>query len=202
MPGASFVELTKPPEQQKRKLERSLASVTRALKKEPSNPRWHFYHGWNLEGLERWEKAIQSYSARSKLGGWDEEAAWACFRAAHCCTMIGDYAEGVRFSARGLAILPTMAELAWMASYCNYKDRNWRHAIAWARLSVAGGEYQGSRDLASRTGFRFLPGLYEKPFEVMRYTFEETGEAAKARLAQHSYDEAKAMRMKTHAQAD
>lgn len=202
MPGVSFFELQKGPEQQRRKLERSLASVTRAKKKDPSNPRWHFYQGWNLEGLERWDKAIECYSARSRLGGWDEEAAWACFRAAHCCTMIDDYAAGVQFSARGLGILPTMAELAWMASYCNYKARNWRHAIAWARLSVAGGEYEGSRDLASRSGFRFLPGLYEKPFEVMRYSFEALGMATEARVAEQAHGLAKAMRMKTHAQAD
>jgi tetratricopeptide (TPR) repeat protein len=82
--------------------------------------------------LKQYAAAIDAYRACAALGGWAEEGAWACFRAAECCCALERWSEAIETCARGLAIRPATAELAWLAGWAAYKAKRYEDAIAWS----------------------------------------------------------------------
>jgi hypothetical protein len=73
-----------------------------------------------------------------------------------------------------------MGEAAWLASFAAYKAGRMDQAVAWARISVAMGCYRGFGNDLPRRGFREPRGLYEGPFDVLRFALRQTGDEAGA----------------------
>jgi tetratricopeptide (TPR) repeat protein len=186
--GVWFRELPKDAAATRRKFERDVAILTDYVREHPQNPRWHYYLGASLHDLRRYEEAIASFRACAGLGGWAEEGAWACYRAAECCCELKRWREAIELCAQGLAIHPATAELAWLAGWASFHARRYEDAIAWSNMAVVNGYYDGAGAGFERIGFRNLPALYEGPYEVLRWTFERLGqrEAAKAAGQEHA----------------
>lgn len=192
--GARFRELGKSPEALRQKFERDLAILTRHVAAHPTDPRWHYYLGETLRNLERYEAAVDAYDACAKLRGWNEESAWACYRAAECLSALGRYQEGIDRCAAGLARHAGIAELAWLAAFLVYRMDDFGQAVYWARLALVNGLYQGSGKDVPRIGFRNLGALYEGPFDILRFALRKLGDDAGADAAERSYTDALAVR--------
>jgi tetratricopeptide (TPR) repeat protein len=121
--------------------------------------------------MKKYREAIDAYEACAMLRGWCEEAAWACYRTAQCYVELKQYQNAVDACARGLVRHPGIAEIPWLASYCEYQLRRYDFAVHWAEISIALGWYQGIASTIPRVGFRHLPGLYEAPYDVLRFAF-------------------------------
>ena len=98
-----FRELPKSATALRRKFERDAAVLEAYTRKHPFNPRWHFYLGESYKYLGRDADAIAAYNACAALRGWDEESAWACYRAAECHVALGAFQEAIDRCAAGLA---------------------------------------------------------------------------------------------------
>ena len=192
--GVRFRELQKDPETLRRKFERDVAILKRYTKQHPRDPRWHYYLGASQQDLGHWAAAIEAYQACAALGGWAEEGAWACYRAAECCCKLERWAEAITFCAGGLAIRPATAELAWLAGYAAYKVGRYEDAIAWSRMAIANGAFAGHAASYPRIGFRYPHGLYEGPYDIMRWSYKGLGRAEDAAEAERQYDAAKQAR--------
>jgi glycosyltransferase involved in cell wall biosynthesis len=57
---------------------------------------------------------------------------------------LGQYAAAIEFCARGLAIRPATAELAWLAGFAAYKAKRYEDAIAWSNMAVVNGMHDGA----------------------------------------------------------
>jgi Glycosyltransferases involved in cell wall biogenesis len=194
LPGVRFSELSKDPESLRRKFERDVAILKRYTKQHARDPRWHYYLGASQQDLGNFAAAIDAYQACAALGGWAEEGAWACYRAAECCCKLGHWAEAISFCAGGLAIRPATAELAWLAGYAAQKVKRFEDAIAWSRMAIANGLYAGQGESYARIGFRYPPALYEGPYDVMRWAYKGLGDEAAAADAERHYEAAKRAR--------
>ncbi len=161
--GVRFRELPKDEAALKRKFERDVAALRRHLKTHSREPRWHYYLGASHQDLGQWAAAIEAYKACAALGGWAEEGAWACYRAADCCCRQERWKEAIEFCARGLAIRPATAELAWLAGFAALKAGRHEDAIAWSNMAIVNGLYQGAGGTFSRVSFRNPAALYEGP---------------------------------------
>ena len=149
-----FSELGKDAAAMRRKFERDVAVLAKHVQANPTVPRWHYYLGASLHDLLRYEEAIEAYRACAALRGWEEEGAWACYRAADCYCSLKRWREAIDMCAQGLAIRPATAELAWLAGYAAFNARRYEDAIAWSNMAVVNGFYDGAGAGFARISFR------------------------------------------------
>ncbi len=184
---ARFIELDKSPEAFKAKFERDVAILQAHTAENPKDARWFYYLGDALQNLKRWEEAIASYEKCAALRGWNEESAWACYRAAECWIVLKRFSEAVDACAAGLARHAGIAELAWLAAFASYQGGRIEQAIYWARLAIPMGLFRGRGADAKRIGFRNLNALYEGPYDVLRFALKAVGDHGGALEAEQNY---------------
>jgi tetratricopeptide (TPR) repeat protein len=192
--GVRFRELPKDEATLRRKFERDVAILRKHTRKHAREPRWHYYLGASHHDLGQYAAAIDAYRACAALGGWAEEGAWACYRAADCCCFLQRWTEAIEFCARGLAIRPATAELAWLAGYAAYKAKRYEDAIAWSNMAIVNGLHDGAGAAFPRKGFRNPTALHEGPYDVLRWTFKALGNEAAADEAAREFEAAKRSR--------
>ena len=100
-PGVRFRELPKDAEALRRKLERDVGMLRRHTKQHAKEPRWHYYLGATHHDLGEYAAAIDAFKPCASLGGWTEEGAWACYRAAECCCTLERWKEAIDLCVRG-----------------------------------------------------------------------------------------------------
>jgi tetratricopeptide (TPR) repeat protein len=188
--GACFRELPKSAEVSRGKFERDAAILGQYTREHPTDPRWHYYLGESFKNLGRHAEAIGAYEACAALRGWDEESAWACYRAAECHAALGAYQKAIDSCAAGLARHAGLAELPWLAAFCAYRLGKHSQAVYWSRMSIAMGRFRGGGAGVPRIGFRNPSALYEGPYDVLRFALRSLGDAAAAEEAERLYREA------------
>ncbi len=189
-----FTELGKSREQYRQKAERDVAILTRHTAEHPDDPRWFYYLGDSLAGLGRHEEAIAAFRTCASLNGWDEEGAWAMYRAAECLLKLDRPDEAVEACAIGMARHAGLAELPWLAAYASWHAGKPAQAAYWARTSVLLGHFMGNGVAVPRIGFRHPPALWEGPFDVLRFALRAVGDDAGADEAERMFERAKAAR--------
>lgn len=192
--GVRFRELAKDEATLRRKFERDVAILRKYTRQHARDPRWHYYLGASHQDLGQYAAAVDAFRACAALGGWAEEGAWACYRAADCCCALQRWTEAIEFCARGLAIRPATAELAWLAGFAAYKARRYEDAIAWSNMAVVNGLYDGAGAAFPRKGFRNPKALFEGPYDVLRWTFKALGNPEAAAEAERECEAARLAR--------
>jgi tetratricopeptide (TPR) repeat protein len=192
LPGAYFWELGKSQQQYKEKLERDLHALLEEVASHSENPRWHYYLGQTHEGLGNYRAAISSFDRCARLGGWPDEAAWACFAASRCWVALGEHKKAEECCARGMAIKPSMAELPWMAGWCCNQRGAHSDAITWSQLAICLQEIQ-SYD--SGGVFRYQPAWHEGPYDVLRWSYRHLRNEEEAKMAEATYEKMKRCRL-------
>ncbi len=194
LPRARFRELPKTPAQVRAKFERDVRVLEGWTRDHPDEPRWFYYLGDALHGLGREEEAIEAFRRCAEKRGWNEEAAWACYRAAECYCALERWDHAVDACALGLARHAGLGELAWLAGFACWRKGDADQAIWWSRIAASMSVHSGWGARVPRIGFRHVPGLYEGPWDILRYALRAKGEEAAAREAERVYAEAKAAR--------
>ena len=120
MDAIAFSEVPKTAAASAAKFNRDLEILKRLVQEEPTNTRWFFYLGETLKNLGDFKQAIIAYRDCANLNGWDEEAAWACYREAECWVALEEWQEVINACAKGLTKHAGIAELAWLAAYASY----------------------------------------------------------------------------------
>jgi len=192
--GMTFSELAKSPEAYARKFRHDVEVLHRHIEAHPKDPRWHFYLGESHRNLRENEQAVAAYDACAALRGWDEESAWACFRAAECLCALERYEAALDRLCAGHARHAGMAELTWLAGFVCYKLGRDVQAIYWAQLAIVHGLFRGDGASIPRIGFRDPAGLWEGPYDVLRWAEKRRGNASAAAIAERLWAEAKAAR--------
>lgn len=192
--GVEFRELAKDQELYRNKVERDVAILLRHTVEHPDDPRWFYYLGDSYAGLGRNEEAIAAFTACANLRGWDEESAWAMYRAAECFLRLGKSIEAIEACAVGMSRHAGLAELPWLASFAAWQAGRPAQAVHWARVSILLGLYMGSGASVPRVGFRHPPALWEGPFDVLRHALRSVGDDDGADEAERVFQQALAAR--------
>jgi tetratricopeptide (TPR) repeat protein len=194
--GITFNDAPKTAEQLAHKFARDRDILAAEVVADPHNSRSWFYLGESQKNLGRFAVAANAYEQCAKLRGWNEESAWACYRAAECYIELGHLPSAIDTCAQGLALHAGVPELAWLAGWCNQKLGRHEQAIHWSLMAAAGGEYEsGPRTPGSRIGFRHPPALWEGPFDVMRHSYKALGLARGQNIAEIKFQAARQMRL-------
>ncbi|HEU5433710.1 MAG TPA: glycosyltransferase [Thermomicrobiales bacterium] len=194
LPRGRFTEIVKSEADYRHKFERDLAILERQVAERPDDPRWRYYLGDALQNLERYEDAIAAYRACWRLRGWDEEGAWAMYRAAQCWLALDRPDDAIEACAAGMARHAGLAELPWMAGYAAYQAGRDAQAIYWAQLAASLGVVEGCAAGVPRIGFRRPFAQYEGPFDILRFAYRRQGDDAAADDAERRYEDARRRR--------
>ena len=195
LPKLQFSELPKTAEQVMLKFGGVVRQLRPYCEEHPEDPRWHYYLGDSLHGLRLYEEAIEAYGKCAALRGWDEESAWACYRAAECCCSMSYWDKAVQWCADGLTRHAGLGELTWLASYASFHGGKPAQALYWAYMSEAMGRVKGHGAEVPRTGFRHNFGLYEGPYDMIRYALQVQGDIDRAQVAAAACSEAMSIRL-------
>jgi tetratricopeptide (TPR) repeat protein len=89
-----------------------LLAIYEAMK-DPT-PRDVFYHAQTLHATGRIEEAIQKFSERAKLGGWDEEVYYSAYQAGLLKLTLGNIEGAINTLLKAASLRPTRFEaLVW-----------------------------------------------------------------------------------------
>jgi tetratricopeptide (TPR) repeat protein len=186
--------MAKSEEGYRRKAERDVGILTRYTAEHPDDPRWFYYLGDSLSGLGRHDEAIAAFRICASSDGWDEEGAWALYRAAECFLKLDRPVEAVEACAAGMARHAGLAELPWLAAYASWHAGIPAQAVYWAQQAIALGHFAGAGGSVPRSGFRHPPALWEGPYDVLRFALRRVGDDTGADEAERLFHEAKAAR--------
>jgi tetratricopeptide (TPR) repeat protein len=192
--GVRFDEQGKTAEQYQHKAERDVAILTRHTAENPEDPRWFYYLGDSLAGLGRYDEAVAAFRDCASLGGWDEEGAWAMYRAAECLITLDRPDDAVAACTAGMARHGGLAELQWLAGFAAWRAGRPDQASYWARQAIAMGHFHGVGGTVPRHGFRYPPALWELPYDLLRFALRALGDDQGAAEAEQLYELARAAR--------
>jgi tetratricopeptide (TPR) repeat protein len=192
--GCYFTELNKTADQFRYKLERDLAILLEETRDKPTNARWWYYLGQTYDGLKQFAEASTAFERCARLDGWDEEAAWSCFKGAQCHNHLQRFKQGLELCTYGLSRRPDFPELAWLAGYCCYRLGHFRKAITWENMAIHMGHFDGEGIGKERVSFRYLPGWYEGPYDVLRWSYKQLGNEVARQQAEEKYQLATKLR--------
>lgn len=171
----SFKERPRTPEQSSAKFLRDRDLLERARIDDPDNPRWMYYLGATYEALGFDDSALACYIQAMDNSRWDEEIGWSAFKAACICAKREQYDDAIELCMKAAGRHAGMAELFWMASWCNYRLGRNVQACRLANMAIAANSFT-----SKRIGFRFVPALYEAPYNVLRYASSDEKERKEA----------------------
>jgi len=176
-PTARFSEIPKTVEGYRRKFERDVVILSQHTAENPNDPRWWFYLGESYKNLGQHEEGIAAYMKCYALDGWDEESAWACYKAAESLVVLGKYQRAIDTCMLGVARHPAVAELLWLAAFASYRMGRYQKAVWFGELSIkVGWTPDGVGKAANRIGFKHLPACFEGPFDVIHWSYKQMGE--------------------------
>ncbi len=191
-----FHELPKSQELSKLKYERDLDILLDVIRNEGSNARWWYFLGQTYKGLGRFEESILAYEKVIELRpSPHEQAACAAYCAASIAYKQKDYVRSLEFCCRGLQKDANWPELFWLAGLCCYRLHRDEESITWSQASIAIGHVEGSKRGIDRFAFRFLPGWFESPFEVLYFVHKRLGNAESAGVYRKKFQQAKSIRL-------
>lgn len=190
-----FSEVTKSKEELSKKFERDLTILRTELRTEPESGRKLYYLGQTLVNLGQHEGAIACFDRCSQIRDSDELAAWSSYMSAKSHAELGLFDEAIERCAIGMAIDALSPETAWLAAWSCFKIREYTQAIAWSRISISLGMYQGIGKLSNRFGFRDLIGWYEGPFDILFHTYIKLNESTLASQAKADFERARDARL-------
>lgn len=191
----AFSDLPKTPEQLAEKFQRDLRILEEETTLDPSATRWWFYLGETRRNLGDHAGAIIAYDRCAELRGWDEESAWACYRAAECCCALELFQPAIDRCANGLARHAGVGELAWLAAWASYKLGRWQDATCWAAMSGSTSIWNGIGRGVNRIGFSHPPARFEGPHDIMAWAWEKLGRPDLAHVARMKVQHATVCRL-------
>lgn len=150
----------------------------------PTVARWKFYLGRALLAIEGCaDEGIRWLDECAATDEWDEEAAWACYEAAHALMFGLDRPrDALARAVRGVAAHPGVAENACLAAVASTRLGRPDHAIYWAEMARVHGERPSGpyRALDHRVLPRHAKWLREGPADVEKWALRALGRESEA----------------------
>lgn len=113
------------------KFERDLAFLLKDVQDDPTNARALFYLANTLRDMGRYTEAVPHYLRRFDMGGWDEEAWTALYRAGECQALVGEWHRAVFTLEQAYELRPTRLEPLY-ALATGHREQGERQAAYWA----------------------------------------------------------------------
>lgn len=172
----------------RQKAQRDVDILTKHTAANPTDARWFYYLGDAYAILGKHENAVAAFHNCTDLRGWDEEGAWAMYRAAQSLGELERYDNAVEALAKGMSRHPAIPELPWYASYLSFRAGKHQQAAWWAGLATVHDCYKGT--CPPRAGFEYPFARYEGPYDMLRWSLRALGDNEGAEQAERDLKQA------------
>lgn len=170
------------------KAQRDVAVLRNYTAVHPAEARWFYYLGDAHALLGEHEKAVAAFHKCTDLRGWDEEGAWAMYRAAMSLDQLRQHDAAIDAVVKGMSRHPGMPELPWYASYLSHKAGKHQHVAWWAELATVHGCYKGT--CPARCGFQYPFARYVRPYDMLRWSLRALEDTQGAAYAEEAFNKA------------
>jgi tetratricopeptide (TPR) repeat protein len=92
------------------KFERDIRLLTKGLEENPGNDRYTFYLANSLKDAGHYEKSIEMYRNRIKIGGWVEEVWYSYYNIGKCYVILGEMEKAICTWMEGFDYYPQRLE--------------------------------------------------------------------------------------------
>jgi tetratricopeptide (TPR) repeat protein len=92
------------------KFERDIRLLTKGLEENPNNDRYTFYLANSLKDACHYERAIEMYRNRIKIGGWVEEVWYSYYNIGKCYVILGEMEKAICIWMEGYDFYPKRLE--------------------------------------------------------------------------------------------
>ena len=107
------------------KFERDIRLLTKGLEEHPNNDRYTFYLANSLKDAGHYDRAIEMYYNRIKIGGWIEEVWYSYFNIGRCYVLLGQMEKAICVWLEGFDYYPKRLEAIYeVIKYYREKGKN------------------------------------------------------------------------------
>jgi tetratricopeptide (TPR) repeat protein len=92
------------------KFERDIRLLTKGLEENPNNDRYTFYLANSLKDAGHYQRAIEMYRNRIKIGGWVEEVWYSYYNIGKCYVILGEMEKAICIWMEGYDYYPKRLE--------------------------------------------------------------------------------------------
>lgn len=145
------------------------AVLEREAERDPENPRVWYYLADTLSILGYRGSAVRAFERCWRLPGWDDQAAWACYRGAILLFEMGLLQQAIDMCSRGLT-RSRLPELFWLRGWLYGQRGDWAQAAIDAQTALE----CPPRD---RAGFSFPAAQTELPAQLLAHARVQLAQA-------------------------
>ena len=107
------------------KFERDIRLLTKGLEENPDNDRYTFYLANSLKDAGHYEKSIEMYRNRIKIGGWVEEVWYSYYNIGKCYVTLGEMEKAIAVWMEGFDYYPQRLEAIYeIIKYYRERGKN------------------------------------------------------------------------------
>jgi tetratricopeptide (TPR) repeat protein len=111
------------------KFQRDILLLEDGLKNEPNNKRYYFYLAQSYKDIGNYNKAIEFYTKRIEMGGWQEEIWYSYYMISECWKLLENSASFIEYALKAYNYRPSRAESIY--SLTKYYRENGDYANAY-----------------------------------------------------------------------
>ena len=117
------------------KFERDIRLLTKGLEENPGNDRYTFYLANTLKDAGHYEKSIEMYRNRIKIGGWVEEVWYSYYNIGRCHVTLGEMEKAICVWMEGYEYYPKRLEAIY--EIVKYYREHGKNKLAYLYYTIA-----------------------------------------------------------------
>jgi len=117
------------------KFERDIRLLTKGLEENPNNDRYTFYLANSLKDAGQYDKSIEMYRNRIKIGGWVEEVWYSYYNIGKCYVILGEMEKAICVWMEGYEYYPKRLEALY--EIVKYYREHGKNKLAYLYYTIA-----------------------------------------------------------------
>jgi tetratricopeptide (TPR) repeat protein len=117
------------------KFERDIRLLTKGLEENPNNDRYTFYLANSLKDAGQYDKSIEMYRNRIKIGGWVEEVWYSYYNIGKCHVILGEMEKAICVWMEGYEYYPKRLEAIY--EIVKYYREHGKNKLAYLYYTIA-----------------------------------------------------------------
>jgi len=117
------------------KFERDIRLLTKGLEENPDNDRYTFYLANSLKDAGQYEKSIEMYRNRIRIGGWVEEVWYSYYNIGRCHVILGEMEKAICVWMEGYEYYPKRLEAIY--EIVKYYREHGKNKLAYLYYTIA-----------------------------------------------------------------
>jgi tetratricopeptide (TPR) repeat protein len=118
-------------------IERNHKILLKKSQEEPVDPRYLHYLGLSYCTLGEYEKAISTFAAYIKVGGWDEEIYRSLIKMSESSSFLDKFEDAMNYALQAAGVLPSYPQAYFCLAQYEFAESNWKQCLEWLKVAFS-----------------------------------------------------------------